>query len=184
MPRNKTRSSKSQAQTCGYTERTRIVIYETPQLTRIHTDNTETRHAFKRIVPRKAGCPTHRVFDELELLDESNQCRSVSISGETLSPERNEDGSRTEQKPFPSRFFPRLARVRTEWTEWTESGPVFGKQPMAAPNALGWKRSQGRNGRFKDGTKPHSVPLFSAIGAGSDGMDGMDGIRASFWDVY
>jgi hypothetical protein len=151
MPRNKTRSSKSQAQTCGYTERTRIVIYETPQLTRIHTDNTETRHAFKRIVPRKAGCPTHRVFDELELLDESNQCRSVSISGETLSPERNEDGSRTEQNPLSVPVFSAIGAA-LDGTDGTDGiRACFWKALIAAPND-----AKNRTGTVPE---PHKSPF-------------------------
>jgi hypothetical protein len=49
------------------------------------------------------------------------------------------------------------------------------------------KPCQGQNGRFEDGTKARSVPLFPAIGAGldgKDGKDGKDGIRAFLGEIY
>jgi hypothetical protein len=66
-----------------YTERTRIGMHENPQLTRIHTDTRITRingMLSNGLSPERPGTLLIAVFDEWVLLDESNQCRSVSIS--------------------------------------------------------------------------------------------------------
>jgi hypothetical protein len=72
-----------------------------------------------------------------------------------------------DKKPLPERKTLQLARSRPEVTE---SGPVLesnlrrpqtpGVPRTPAFGVLGWKPCQGRNGRFKDGTKPSFRPTF------------------------